>query len=102
MFSIFHLHGTWDESPPIGALSDLYDELQYADAEYVDVTVVHDDSGWSMSAYQSGRLIFDHLAHGGARHMIQVSKERVLTLWCLLAAGDIDAILKEPWRPGYM
>ncbi len=33
--------------------------------------------------------------------MIPVSKERVLALWRLLAAGDIEAILKEPWRPGY-
>ena len=101
MFSIFHLHGTWDENPSLDALSDLYDELQYVDTEYVDVTVVHDDTGWSMSAYQSGRLIFDHLAEGGARHMIPVSKERVLELWRLLAAGDIDTLLKEPWLPGY-
>ena len=100
MFSILHFHGSSDTNPPIGALSNLYDELQLADIEHVDVTVVNEDSGWSMSAYQSGRRIFEHLAQGGARHMIPVSKDRVLELWRLLAAGDIDTILKEPWLPG--
>jgi hypothetical protein len=101
MFSVLHLDGSSDTDPPIDALSDLYDELQFADIEHVDVTVVHEDSGWSMSAYQSGRLIFEHLAQGGARHMIPVSKDRVLELWRMLAAGDMDTILKESWRPGY-
>jgi hypothetical protein len=101
MFSIFHRYGTWDENPPLDALSDLYDELQAVDPEHVDVSVVHDDSGWSMSAYQSGRLVFEHLEQGGECHMIPVSKDRVLELWRLLAAGDIDTIRKEPWRPGY-
>ena len=69
------------------SLSDLYDELQWEDIEHVDVSVVHDDSGWAMSAYGSGRLIFEHLGEGGECHMIPVSKERVLELWRLLAAG---------------
>jgi hypothetical protein len=102
MFSIVHRHGSSDKNPSLDSLSDLYDELQLDDIEHVDVTVVHDDSGWAMSAYGSGRLIFEHLGEGGERHMIPVSKDRVLELWRLLAAGDIDTLLKEPWRPGYM
>ena len=101
MFSIVHRHGSSDQNPPLTSLSDLYDELQWEDIEHVDVSVVHDDSGWAMSAYGSGRLTFEHLGEGGERHMIPVSKERVLELWRLLAAGDIDTLLKEPWLPGY-
>jgi hypothetical protein len=33
--------------------------------------------------------------------MISASKERVLQLWKQLIEGDIDGLLKEPWRPGY-
>jgi hypothetical protein len=101
MFSILHLHGSSDKDPPLDALNDLYDELQFADIEHVDVTVIHDDTGWSMSAYPSGRLIFGNLADMNDCHMIPVSRERVLELWRLLAAGDIDTLLKEPWLPGY-
>lgn len=101
MFNIMHLDGSSDENPSLDMLSNLYDELQATDPEHVDVGVVDEDSGWGMSAYQSGRIILEHLEQGGARHMIPVSKERVLELWRLLAAGDIEAILKEPWRPGY-
>jgi hypothetical protein len=101
VFSILHWDGSWDENPPLDALPDLYDELKTTDPEHGEVSVTHDDTGWNLSAHRDGRLVFEHLKQGGQRHMIPVSKERVLELWRLLAAGDIEAILKEPWRPGY-
>jgi hypothetical protein len=33
--------------------------------------------------------------------MKPVSKDRVLQLWRLLANGQIEAILREPWELGY-
>ena len=102
MFSVIHTDGSGDENPAVESLSDLYDELFSADREHGDVAVVHDDSGWSMSVHRDGRLVFEHLGKGGERHMIPVPKERVLELWRRLIAGDIDSLLDEPWKPGYV
>ncbi len=33
--------------------------------------------------------------------MIPISKERTLKLWNQLIEGDIDGLLREPWKPGY-
>lgn len=101
MFSIIHTDGSGEENPPIESLAKLYDELLSADREHGDVAVVHDDSGWSMSAHRDGRLVLEHLGSGGERHMIPVPKARVLELWRRLIDGDIDGLLREPWKPGY-
>jgi hypothetical protein len=101
VFSVIHADGSSDENPPAESLSDLYDELQHADREHGDVAVVHEGSGWSMSAHRDGRLVFEHLGEGGERHMMPVPKERVLGLWIRLIDGDIDGLLSEPWQRGY-
>jgi hypothetical protein len=88
-------------NPPMESLSDLYDELHLSGIFDGDVSVTHQDSGWCMSAYRDGRLVFEHLGEGGERHMIPVAKERVLELWKRLIDGDIAGLLKEPWEPGY-
>jgi hypothetical protein len=80
---------------------NLYDELLVADREHGDVAVVHEDTGWGMSAHRDGRLVFEHLGEGGERHMVPVTKERVLQLWRRLIDGDIEGLKKEQWKPGY-
>lgn len=100
-FGILHIDGAGEDSPDIDSLDLLYDELDRADEEHFDVSVVHDETGWSLTAYPSGRLVFEHLDSGGERHMIPVPKDHVIKLWRLLAAGQIDAILDEPWKLGY-
>jgi hypothetical protein len=102
MFTVVRTDGSGDEDPPIDTLSQLYDELRDADREHGDVAVINDDTGWSMSAHRDGRLVFEHLDEGGARHMLPVAKERVLELWRRLIDGEIDALMKEPWKPGYV
>jgi hypothetical protein len=102
MFGVIHADGSGDDNPPIESLSDLYDELLSADREHGDVAVIHDDSGWSMSAHRGGRLVFEHLgSESGQRHMIDVPKRRVLALWRRLIEGDIDGLLLEPWKESY-
>lgn len=101
MFGVIHSDGSGEDDPPLDSLSDLYEELRSADREHGDVAVVHDATGWSMSAHRDGRLVFEHLRRGGERHMIPVPKEEVLQLWRRLIDGDIDGLLAEPWKPGY-
>jgi hypothetical protein len=101
MFSVLHANGSGCENPAVEALSELYDELLSSESEHGDVAVIHDDSGWSMSAHRDGRVVLEHLGEGGERHMIPASKERVLELWRRLIDGEIDALLEEPWTTGY-
>jgi hypothetical protein len=103
MFGVIHMDGSGDGNPPVESLSDLYGELFSSGIVDGDVAVIHDDSGWGMSAHRDGRLVFEHLGgQGAARHMISVPKERVLELWKRLIDGDIDGLLKEPWKSGYV
>jgi hypothetical protein len=101
MFSVIHTDGSGNDDPPVESLSSLHDELSTADQEHGDVSVVHEDTGWCMSAHRDGRLIFQHLGTREGRHMIPVSKERVLALWHRLINGDVEGILTEPWKSGY-
>jgi hypothetical protein len=101
MFGVLHMDGSGEDNPPIESLSDLYDELQIADSEHGDVSVINDDTGWCLTAYRDARLVFGHLGEGRPRHMIPVSKDRVLRYWRRLIDGDIAGLLAEPWTPGY-
>lgn len=101
MFSIMHWDGSGDASPSLASLEELFDELQVADQEHGDVAVIHEETGWSMSAHRDGRLVLENLDSGGERHMKPVPKDLVIQLWRLLAAGKIDKVLEQPWTPGY-
>src|SRR5438552_2700136 len=103
MFGVIHMDASGETDPPIESLSDLYDELYTSGVFDGNVAVIHDNSGWCMSAYRDGRLVFGSLRdRTSERHMIPVPKERVLELWKRLIAGDIDGLLSEPWKLGYM
>ncbi len=104
VFSVIHMSGAGgagDEDPSLDSLSDLCDETIDGDQEHGDVAVVHEDTGWCMSAHRNGRLVFEDLERGGERHMVPFPKARVLQYWRRLIAGESDQLLAEPWRPGY-
>lgn len=102
MFNIIHSDGSSDDNPSIASLYELYDEILIADREHGDVAVVHEESGWSLSAHRDGRVVFENLRSGGERHMIPVSREKMIDLWQRLIAGDVDSLLREPWHKGYV
>lgn len=98
---VIRTDGSGETLSDLGSLADLYDELQSADEEHGDVSVVHDDTGWCLSAHRGGGLVFEQIGRPGARHMFPVSKEQVLAFWRRLVEGDIDGLLAEPWKQGY-
>ncbi len=102
MFSVSHSYGGGETNPPIQCLSDLYDELQSADAEHGDVAVTNEDTAWSISAHRDGRVCLMNFAGKGPdMHMVPVSKEQVLALWRLLIDDEINEILVQPWKAGH-
>ena len=103
MFGVTHMDASGEDDPPLDSLPALFDELALSGIVDGNVAVIHDDTGWCMSAHRDGRLVFEHLGgKGDPRHMIPVPKKRVIELWKRLIDGDIDGLLAEPWRPGYV
>ena len=100
-FHVTHRMGH-TERTPLAALPELLAELDAGadDLEHTSVSVTH-ESEWCLAAYRDGRLVFENLEDGEPRHMAGVPPERIIALWRLLAEGDLAALEREPWRPGY-
>ena len=102
--------GGGEDNPPVERLREILQELDVHDPEHPDCWLVHRQTGWSLSAFSSGLLIWqndggtdpdtDLIDYPGARHLKGVSREKVLELWLKLAVGDIVAVEAEPWLPG--
>jgi len=100
-YGIRHLDGSGEDDPPISTFEALYSELQRADGEHNDVAVIDDDTGWCITAYPSGLVIFQSLADGSAYHMRNMDRVTTIRLWTLLARGAIEDIRKLPWEAGF-
>jgi hypothetical protein len=81
-------------------MRDVLAELNADDIEHPSVSLTH-ESAWCLGAYQGGLLVWENLDAGEPRHMNNISREQVLSLWLKLADGRLDEIEAEPWLPGY-
>ena len=101
-FSTLHLDGSGEQDPPLEALARLVRELDEADAEHTDVSVMH-ESMWSLSAYKNGLVVWENVEEDDPRpqHMKGVPRDEVLRLFHLLAGGHLAAIHALPWQEGY-
>ena len=98
---INHLMGNAEIDPALESLTSLFDELDGADEENTDVSLTH-ETEWSISAFSSGLVVFENVAgEGDPMHMKNVSKEKVIGLWSLLAQGELVKINEENWLVGY-
>jgi hypothetical protein len=100
----FHVtHRTGDmERVSYSAFPELLKELDadLEDIEHASVSVTH-ESEWCLSALRGGYITFENLEEGEPRHMSGLSPEKIVSLWRLLAEGNLDALESEPWQPGY-
>ena len=113
-YAVARWTGGGEDNPPVERLREILQELDVHDPEHPDCWLVHRETGWTLSAFSSGLLIWandggpdpsrdpepDLIGYPGDRHMKGVSREKVLELWLKLAAGDIAAVEAEPWLPG--
>lgn len=70
------------------------------DQEHTDVSATH-HSGWCLTAFPSGLLVWEDLDEDAPRHMRAVSRPGVRSLWLALAAGNLATIESQAWAPGY-
>ena len=101
-FHVNHRYGAAESDPPLSSLPLLLRELadRPEDAEHTDVSVTH-ESEWCISAFMAGYLILENLESGQPRHMRDVPDAKIIELWSLLAVGDLEKVMSEPWKPGY-
>lgn len=100
-FSIMHVSGEEEDDPSLSALTSLVDELVLAEAEHPDIAV-SDESGWTLSAFRSGRVVWEHVeADVEPRHLEHMPREQLITMLEALAEQDIEFVEAHPWRPGY-
>lgn len=100
-FRVTHRLGTMEKAPR-SAFPELLRELEADpdDAEHNSVSVTH-ESEWCLAAYRDGHVVFEKTEEGDPRHLTDVGPDKIIALWHLLADGDLDALEREPWRPGY-
>lgn len=101
-FHITHRYGNMDGSQSVSAFSESLRELddRPEDTEHNSVAVTH-ESEWCISVSRGGNVTFEHLEGGGERHMCHVTEAKIVELWNRLAEGDVAALEREPWKPGY-
>ncbi|WP_106129983.1 hypothetical protein [Pseudosporangium ferrugineum] len=73
------------------------------DDEHPDVAVTDDRTGWSLSAFQTGRLVWENVEDDSIppRHLAEASRAEMTRLMLLVAAGELDEVERLAWRPGY-
>jgi len=97
-FVLTHFDGSMDESTSLDEVDDLVAELDAADVEHPDVAI-SDESGWTLSAYRSGKVLWENVERGDDEYSLDgVSRDEVIRLFRLVAVGDLDAIHRMPWQ----
>ena len=100
----FHATDRWGAAirrPSEHQMRELLDSLAIVDIEHPDVSLTH-ESGWSLSAFSSGLLAWENIeGDDSPRHMNGVTRERMLTLWRALAAGNLSQVEQDDWHAGY-
>ena len=101
-FHIRHRYGEMERNPNRTAFVALLQELDQGpeDKEHGSVGVTH-ESEWDISVARGGYVTFENLEENSPRHMLNIGKCKIIELWSLLADGDLEAIEREPWEPGY-
>lgn len=89
-----------EHNPSRQRMREILDELETQDPEHPDTWLTH-SSGWTLTADEDGNLTMSRVGEDDAvGHLANVPIERMLELWVALSEGNVDPLLKEPWRPG--
>ncbi|MGW0933208.1 hypothetical protein [Streptomyces sp. NPDC002644] len=98
-----HRDGAMDTGTEAGLPALLAELDGPRDDEHPDVSVTDDDSGWTVAAFQGGTLVLENLEHPDPRprHLPGITRAEALRTLTLLVRGDLPALHRLDWRPGY-
>lgn len=80
-------------------MREFLDELDTADEEH-GAAWLATDAGYALEWNGDGRLVFEAPGLDRSRHLLGVSKDRVIELWSALAQGEFTRVEGEPWNDG--
>lgn len=88
------------DKPRMRKIIQTLDEGEAAELDHPDISLVHDESGWSISLYPGGIATFENLDEEDRvpRFLKNVSREQAFSLWSQLAEGRIKALQQLNWR----
>ncbi|WP_282205902.1 hypothetical protein [Kitasatospora fiedleri] len=74
------------------------------DVEHPNVSICEDEDSRSISAFQSGALIFEYLedGHVESRHISYDSPSEMVRLMAFLECSELAAVESLDWHPGYI
>ncbi len=100
-FIVTHRLGAMRRDPPLDSLPALLAELDEGDGEHFEVAV-SDENGWTLSVYANGNIVWENVETDLApRHLRNAPRAHALGLMRAVAAGDLAAVEREEWQPGY-
>ncbi|WP_394824878.1 hypothetical protein [Pendulispora albinea] len=103
LFFVLHRWGASERSKDPSVVEPLLAELdgQRPDDEHIGVSLCL-PSGWCLSAFASGLLIFENVEDGvvAPRHMRVGNRSTVRAIMELLARGQFEDLEQLRWRPG--
>lgn len=103
LFHTTDIDGISELNPSSKKMREILASLDDPDTEseeYPDVSLVHDSSGWSLSAFPSGVVTFENLddKDRAPRYIRNVSRDEAHRMWLELSRGEIESLNGRQWR----
>ncbi len=103
--SEYYVADGWGDSvnsPNVEEMKKLLDKLDIDDPEHCEAWLTHTESGWTLACHPNNEVVFENDEQNiSPRHLTNVSRDKMLTLWQKLANGKIDELEKESWLSDY-
>ena len=100
--TLTHRSGAMTRFAHASDIEALVAELDEADdPEHPDVAL-SDDSGWTLSAFPGGLVVWELVEGDGQPcHLTAVTRDELVALFSALTSGDRAIIEQAEWTPGY-
>ncbi|MGW8762084.1 hypothetical protein ACWGN5_06225 [Streptomyces sp. NPDC055815] len=104
-YKIIHRWGDTEDTESFGgeALDTLLGELDTDDPIHRHIAICDNASGWYLSVFAepSGWVLLENEDKDKTRHMRGRSAREITLLCADFGAGNLDAVLRDEWSPGY-
>lgn len=92
------------DNPSVEQMRKFLDRLDINDKEHSEVWLTHNQTSWTLSCFPSSKVVFYRISDEfeyQPRHLINVSRDKMLELWQKLANGQLVDLEKELWMIGH-